>query len=248
MNDKEIVRIERVPFLGAELLAAQDSVGDIWAGVRWICEGIGLSIGQMQNERARIHKDKVLKQGERNLVLPSAGGDQAVLCIRLDFLPLWLAKISITPKMEYETPEVAANLERYQLEAKDVLAAAFLPQVKTHTTAIETLRLQTQAILELDEKVTALEDKVDRQMTIDHGQQRTLQQTVARRVYERAAEAFPAGEVKEHAQFFFKAVYRDLKDRFGVASYRDIRPGDYLSAVAYVENWIEPADIRRAAM
>lgn len=32
--------------------------------------------------------------------------------------------------MERETPELAARLEQYQLKAKDVLAAAFLPQSK----------------------------------------------------------------------------------------------------------------------
>ena len=48
----------------------------------------------------------------------------------LDYVPLWLAKIAITPRMERETPELAARLEQYQLKAKDVLAAAFLPQSK----------------------------------------------------------------------------------------------------------------------
>lgn len=48
----------------------------------------------------------------------------------MDYVPLWLAKIAITPRMECETPELAARLEQYQLKAKDVLAAAFLPQSK----------------------------------------------------------------------------------------------------------------------
>ena len=97
------------------------------AGVRWMCDGIGLSKGQMQNERTRIHNDKVLSQGERNLVLPTRGGNQETLCLKLDFVPLWLAKISITPSMEAETPELADRLEQYQLRAKDTLAEAFLP-------------------------------------------------------------------------------------------------------------------------
>ena len=36
--------------------------------------------------------------------------------------------------MERETPELAARLEQYQLKAKDVLAAAFLPQSKQQST------------------------------------------------------------------------------------------------------------------
>lgn len=121
------LEIKRVPFMGAELMAARDTDGQIWAGVRWMCDGIGLSKGQMQNERTRIHNDKVLSQGERNLVLPTRGGNQETLCLKLDFVPLWLAKISITPSMEDETPELADRLEQYQLRAKDTLAEAFLP-------------------------------------------------------------------------------------------------------------------------
>lgn len=128
MNELEI---KKVPFLGAELMAARDADGQIWAGVRWMCEGIGLSEGQSKSERLKIQKDKVLSKGGRNFVLPTKGGNQDVLCLKLDFVPLWLAKISITPTMEAETPELAATLEQYQIKAKDVLAAAFLPK-KTH--------------------------------------------------------------------------------------------------------------------
>lgn len=51
----------------------------------------------MKSERKKIQTDSVLSQGERNFVLPTEGGNQEVLCLKLDFLPLWLAKISITP-------------------------------------------------------------------------------------------------------------------------------------------------------
>ena len=127
MNELEV---RKVPFMGTELMAARDNDGQIWTGVRWMCDGIGLTKGQMQNERNRIREDKVLSKGERNLVLPTNGGQQNTLCLKLDYVPLWLAKIAITPRMERETPELAARLEQYQLKAKDVLAAAFLPQSK----------------------------------------------------------------------------------------------------------------------
>lgn len=243
MNELEI---KRVPFLGTELMAARDESGQIWAGVRWMCDGLGLSKGQMQNERSRIRGDKVLSQGERNLVLPTRGGNQETLCLKLDFVPLWLAKISITPTMESENPELADRLEQYQLRAKDVLAAAFLPAVhKEPKSAMELLRLQSQAMFELDERVNVLEDKLENQMTIDHGQQRELQKAVSRRVLDRAATVIPAWALDEQKPKFFASLYRDLKDRFGVPSYRDIRPADYPSAMAYVETWIEPAELRR---
>ena len=239
MNELEI---KRVPFLGAELMAARDESGQIWAGVRWMCDGLGLSKGQMQRQVTNISGDKVLSKGVANLQLPTSGGRQSVLCLKLDFVPLWLAKISITPTMESDNPELADRLEQYQLRAKDVLAAAFLPSVhKEPKSAMELLRLQSQAMFELDERVSVLEN----QMTIDHGQQRELQKAVSRRVLDRAATVIPAWALDEQRPKFFASLYRDLKNRFGVPSYRDIRPADYPSAMAYVENWIEPAELRR---
>ena len=37
------LEIKRVPFMGAELMAARDTDGQIWAGVSYICNGIGLN-------------------------------------------------------------------------------------------------------------------------------------------------------------------------------------------------------------
>ena len=118
--------VKDVQFNGATLRAAQDAENMIWVGVRWVCQGIGLSEGQARRERKRIHEDLTLKQGESNLTLPTDGGNQDVLCIRLDFLPLWVAKINPTPTMKKENPQLVENLVEYQLKAKDVLAGAFL--------------------------------------------------------------------------------------------------------------------------
>lgn len=118
--------VKDVQFNGAILKAVQDESKIIWVGVRWVCEGLGLSKGQMQNERKKIKTDEVLSQGERNFVLPTEGGNQEVLCLQLDFLPLWLAKIHVTPKMRRENPALADKLVIYQVKARDVLANAFL--------------------------------------------------------------------------------------------------------------------------
>lgn len=125
MNNLEV---KRVPFMGTDLMAARDEDGTIWAGVRWMCDGMGLSKGQRDRQITNINADSVISKGAANLRLPTAGGKQSVLCLKLDFVPLWLAKINITPAMQAETPELAERLEAYQLKAKDVLAAAFLPK------------------------------------------------------------------------------------------------------------------------
>jgi len=111
-------------------VAVRDIDKQVWAGVRWMCEGIGLNENQSRAERKKIQSDKVLSKGGSNLTLPTRGGNQETLCLKLSFIPLWLAKIAITPTMERETPDVAERLEQYQLRAQEVLAAAFLPAFK----------------------------------------------------------------------------------------------------------------------
>ena len=121
--------VKDVEFNGAVLRAAQ--VEDIvYVGVRWVCQGLGLSDGKVKSERKKIQEDLVLKQGTRFLPLGTGNSDSEVLCLILDYLPLWLAKISITPTMKRENPELVNRLIEYQLKAKNVLAEAFLSKRK----------------------------------------------------------------------------------------------------------------------
>lgn len=121
--------IKDVEFNGAMLRAAQ--IEDIvWVGVRWVCQGLGLSDGKVKSERKKIQEDLVLKQGTRFLPLGTGNSDSEVLCLMLDYLPLWLAKISITPTMKRENPELVNRLIEYQLKVKDALAEAFLSKRK----------------------------------------------------------------------------------------------------------------------
>lgn len=98
--------------------------------------------------------------------------------------------------------------------------------------------LQAQNIYEIeqrvekqDKKLTLIESKVDEQITLSYGEQRLLQKAVARRVYE-------IYETKEERPQAFSSLYREIKDRFGVASYKDVRRQDLQSAINYVANWI----------
>ncbi|WP_432354694.1 ORF6N domain-containing protein [Anaerotruncus rubiinfantis] len=130
-------------------------------------------------------------------------------------------------------------------------ATYFRVKEQAKLSAINQLRLQTQAILELDErtacvekKLEVVEDKVENQITLQTGQQRTLQSVVGRKAYERASIIYPPDQVKGSVRLIYQAIYRDLKNRFGVASYRDIRQSDLADAIKFVEAWIEPAEMR----
>ena len=142
--------VKEVDFFGDRLKAARDEQGIVWAGVKQLCDGIGLSDGQVKAERKKIQEDLVLSKGGRNLTLPTKGGNQEVLCLQLDYVPLWLAKISITPTMRENNPELVEKLVKYQLKAKDVLAAAFLPSYwqQTRQQTRESRLLETECIKE----------------------------------------------------------------------------------------------------
>lgn len=232
MNELEI---KRVPFMGTDLMAARDAEGQIWAGVRWMCDGIGLSKGQRDRQLLNIQSDKVLSKGASNLRLPTNGGNQDVWCLKLDFVPLWLAKINITPTMETETPELAENLMEYQLKAKDVLAAAFIPQ--TYTTASKEL----QAIFMLDartmkheERITALEES----MVIDYSQQRTLASQVNTVVIGALGGAeSPAYHDKNVRGRTYSECNRDIQKWFRVNSRSNIPRKRFDEAVEYIQRW-----------
>lgn len=154
------LEIKKAPFLGTELIAARDSDGQIWVGARRICNGIGLSRGQINREIAAIQSDEVLKEGCTKFDAGVFDPSNATIALKLDFIPLWLAKISITPAMKMEHPELAATLKEYQLRAKDVLAATFLPVsvVPNLDTLSPELRVLISLELKQKEQAKALEE------------------------------------------------------------------------------------------
>ena len=109
------------------------------------------------------------------------------------------------------------------------------------------LSVQQMMIAALEEqekivnRVEILENKVDNEIRVDNGEQRKIQRAIATRVYQRL-DIVP--ELIENKKFVFQAIYRDLKDRFGVASYRDIKRKDIKECLEYISAWIEPADLR----
>jgi prophage antirepressor-like protein len=99
---------------------------------------------------------------------------------------------------------------------------------------IESLKLTADTAEKVDEmqnQIKQLNTKVDEQITLTSGEQRRLQKGVAHRVYEFT-------ENKKEAAKLFRELYREIKDRFGVASYKDVKTHELLSAINYIENWI----------
>ena len=123
--------VKEVNFNGANLLAAQNNEGKIYVGVSYICNGIGFNKNQKDRQVSNVQEDIVLSKGCVKFEAGVFDLNNETIAIELDFLPLWLAKISITPNIKKNNPEITEKLIQYQLKAKDILAKAFLPQYNT---------------------------------------------------------------------------------------------------------------------
>ena len=123
-------------------------------------------------------------------------------------------------------------IEKLEEQIKNPFANLSIQQMM-----IATLQEQEKIV----DRVEVLENKVDNEIRVDNGEQRKIQRAVATRVYQRL-DIVP--ELIEDKKYVFQAIYRDLKDRFGVASYRDIKRKDLRDCLEYVSAWIEPADLR----
>lgn len=126
---------------------------------------------------------------------------------------------------------------RYNAETRFRLIEKIERLQKTMTVE-DMIILQANEMKSVKHRIDIVENKVDNEIRIDHTEQRKLQKAVSIRVYQRL------DVVDAERKLMFSAIYRDLKDRFGVASYRDVKRKDLKNALLYVQNWIEKAELR----
>lgn len=71
MSNRDELVVKEIDFMGDTLVAAKDKNGVIWAGVSYICNGIGLSKTQKDTQVDKVQKDMLLKRGVQEI--PSRG-------------------------------------------------------------------------------------------------------------------------------------------------------------------------------
>ena len=126
---------------------------------------------------------------------------------------------------------------RYNAETRFRLIEK-IEQLQKPMTVEDMIILQANEMKSVKHRIDIVENKVDNEIRIDHTEQRKLQKTIATRVYQRLES------INADRKMLFSAIYRDLKDRFGVASYRDIKRKDLEDALLYSRSWIERAELR----
>ena len=128
---------------------------------------------------------------------------------------------------------------RYNAETRFKLIEK-IEQLQKPMTVEDMIIMQANEMKSVKHRIDVVENKVDNEIRIDHAEQRKLQKAVSIRVYQRL------DVINSDKNLMFPAIYRDLKDRFGIASYRDLKRKDLTEALAYVQNWIERTELRGA--
>ena len=211
---------KNVDFNGDELRAVQDpATGKISVGISWVCRGVGLTKDQKDRQIKNIQSDMVLKEGCVKFDAGVFDPDNETCAIDLEFLPLWLAKITITPTMKKKQPEVAEKLITYQLKAKDVLAAAFLQKPALVVENIEELSPQLQILIRVERE----QKRFDAELNATNERIKDIRNVVALnpvqwreetgRMINKCAQAMGGNE---HIRVVRSEAYDLLETRYGV--------------------------------
>ncbi len=195
-----------VPFEGDELVAVQQPDGTIFVVFVRLCENLGLNrLAQVR----RTQRHAVLSNGLVTLTVQTPGGAQALQCLKLSLLPLWLSGVQASRVK----PALQPKLVRYQEDAADVLWQAFRSRILVDETALESTGDQAIAQLrQLAEMGRAMTRFAEQQIEYER-----QQQALARRV-NTAARVIKGmqGEIT------------DVQVRLGVLEDR-LHPGAYIT-------------------
>lgn len=82
----------------------------------------------------------------------------------------------------------------------------------------------------MNERLHDVEHKVDNQITLDSGQQRRLQQAINKKVCVIEPDKSERGEL-------FRQLHKEIKNRWEVSSYKDVRKQDLQGVLDYVSAW-----------
>ena len=236
--------VKSVDLMGDTIMAAQDAEGIIWAGINFFCRGLGMSKRQRDFQVEKVKADKALSKGCTLLRAGVLDTANEVYALRLDFVPIWLAKITITKKMEQDHPELADKLLEYQLKAKDILAAAFLPKQEGTGDVQGQIKLLAQGTTELYERMDGLEERFsnfEKSLPLLPNEADEVSNAVKKRVVEiLGGKESAAYKNRGICQRTFMDAYRELKRNFNVGRYKDIKREQKAQAMEVASRYEPP--------
>lgn len=252
-----------VPFEGDELIAVQAQDGTIYAVFTRLCENLTLS---RESQVRRINRHEVLRAGLIMLTVETPGGPQALQCLKLALVPLWLSGIHAGRVKNAATQQ---KLVRYQHEAADVLWQAFqgqllapaeplLPDTSSIAIAhLEHIIEQSRAMQRMAEDQIAIIRRMDAAARVVRGIQAEmadvhvrlgmLEEQVHPTSFITPAEAATVStQVKAVAERLthrdpsrnhYQGIFAELYRRFGVSSYKLLRRDQLADVRAFLDDW-----------
>lgn len=180
------LQVTNFDFYGDNLIALQDNAtGEIYTAINSVLRGIGFTDkNQIRKRRDKWINDVVISKGVVKFNIPTqevvAKNDTTLFdeketyCISQHKLPLALAKISITPKMKQNQPELVSKLELYQDKCADVLASVFIdhelpsqpnlqPLTDTLSSITNTLTTLTQTMATMQQEISNIKEQTTTQ-------------------------------------------------------------------------------------
>lgn len=248
MND---MIVKSVDLMGDTVIAAQDKDGNIWAGVSYFCNALGMNKKQKDWQTEKVQSDKILSRGAGKFGAGVFDPNNETIALRIDFVPLWLTKISITKQMEKDHPELADKLLNYQLKAKDILAAAFLPNHGLTENPMELLKLHYEALKVVGNRIDKTEERIEE---LDKKLQEELmnlpilgveESRIEKATKQRGTEVLGGKQSNAYKNNSLRGrLYWDLhiqlRREFGVSTYKAIKRNQADMAMKFIREYNPP--------
>lgn len=241
MND---MIVKSVDLMGDTVMAAQDSEGNIWAGVSYFCNALGMNKKQKDWQTEKVQSDKILSRGAGKFGAGVFDPNNETIALRLDFVPLWLTKISVTKQMEKSHPELADKLLEYQLKAKDILAEAFMPKQDIPQTTDGKIALLAQGHTELKAEVDSIREDLE-SLKMDLPILPIEADKITEAVRKKGVAVLGGKQSNAYnnrglRQRLYNNLYSNLKYNFGVKSYKSIKRSQCDKAIEVIQKYEPP--------
>lgn len=103
--------------------------------------------------------------------------------------------------------------------------------------ALEALQQTVKVLTDHEVRINELGEKINNEIRLTYNQAKEIQFAVSRKVVELLGGK-NTEDYKNLKGSYFQQLHRDLKERLGVPSYRDIRRLDFENAMAYIRTWL----------
>lgn len=94
---------------------------------------------------------------------------------------------------------------------------------------------------EHESRINTLEDKIENSIVLETYQRGVIQKAITKRVYKRFAELKEEIDKRK----LYSNIHKDIKYKFNVRSYGDIKKKDYEIALNWIDTWVENSDLRK---